>query len=62
VGAIMNTVCGILGAKTGEHAKASAPFSTVLAAFFVLIAPAPGVPTPLPRLLMQAGAWAMVRA
>lgn len=62
VGVIMFTVCGIPGVKTGEHATPSVPFFIVLVASFVLVALAPGISTLPPRLLLQAGAWAMVRA
>jgi DNA-binding transcriptional regulator YhcF (GntR family) len=53
VGVIMLTVCGILGVGAGAYARASIPF---------FIAPAPGISTMLPKLLMRPGGRAIQRA
>ncbi|MBO6719491.1 MAG: TRAP transporter large permease [Rhizobiaceae bacterium] len=52
VGVIMFTVCGILGAKTWEFTKASAPFMLAMAVFFAILVGFPALSLYLPRVLM----------
>lgn len=52
VGVIMFTVCGILGCKISEYAKAAIPFFIAMAVFFVLLAIIPSISLFLPTTLM----------